>query len=365
MVLGETSKSFVTITKEAASMMRTIITTLSVAWLVSACASTPDVVYSYYPSKSTSTATITQTVDCTSDKSAVIVVNTPALGTVYSADYSKAPNSIHIKALDGILADSDVAFTFFDDGRLKSVNASSTGQGEVIIKSVVSLVTAVAALGGKTAPAAGLPPPPALPECAIVNSWGGGKPVSILYSNVVDVTTPNAIPIPMDPVPSSVALHHLLKAQLPTLQFTVGPSKPVESGAHFGGAGGASGTNAVILTLQKTANAEVDVLAQGQKIFSGNVTFPLASTYALPIPRAAVFGKQSFAVTLSEAGAVTAVDYGKLTGAAGPLNSLTAAATAEAPASTASKAAEVKAQADLIAQQQRLARCQAQPDKCQ
>jgi hypothetical protein len=92
---------------------------------------------------------------------------------------------------------------------------------------------------------------------------------------------------------------------------------------------------------------------------------PLRDTYALPIPRAAVFGKQSFALTLSEAGAVTAIDYGKLTGAASPLNVATAAANAAAPASSATQAAEVKAQADLIAQQQRLARCQAQPEKCQ
>ncbi len=92
---------------------------------------------------------------------------------------------------------------------------------------------------------------------------------------------------------------------------------------------------------------------------------PSPKTYLLPIPKAALFGKQNFALSLADSGAVTAIEYGKATGAAGPLNVLGAAATAAAPDSTAAKAAEVKAQADLIAQQQRLTRCQAHPAQCQ
>lgn len=64
-------------------MIRRFIATVAIAALATGCASTPDVVYSYYPSKSASTATVTQTVDCTSDKTTVIVVNTPALNTIY------------------------------------------------------------------------------------------------------------------------------------------------------------------------------------------------------------------------------------------------------------------------------------------
>jgi hypothetical protein len=59
------------------------------------------------------------------------------------------------------------------------------------------------------------------------------------------------------------------------------------------------------------------------------------------------------------------VDYGKSNGAAGALNASNAILTAGAPESTASKAADIKAQADLIAQQQRLVRCQAKPESCQ
>jgi hypothetical protein len=119
-----------------------------------------------------------------------------------------------------------------------------------------------------------------------------------------------------------------------------------------------------MLTLQRIANVQVDVLAKGSSIFSTNIALPQSTTYELAIPKAAVFGKQSFSLTLAESGAVTSVDYGKLSGASGALNAATSAVGAAAPESTANKAAEVKSQADLIAQQQRLVRCQAQPDKC-
>jgi hypothetical protein len=50
--------------------------------LVAGCASTPDVIYKYYPPQAQSTVTVTQTIDCTSDKTALIVVSTPALNTL-------------------------------------------------------------------------------------------------------------------------------------------------------------------------------------------------------------------------------------------------------------------------------------------
>ncbi len=283
----------------------------SIVFLVAGCASTPDVVYKYYPSQAHSTVTVTQTIDCTSDKTALVVVSTPALNTLYTADYSQTPNSVRVKDLAGAIADSDLSFNFFDDGRLKSVNASTTGQGE--------------ALG-----------------------------------QIVDFK--KAAPVDLEPTPQSAPLWGLLKNQLSKLAVFVRGQSVNDSGAFYEGAEG--NRDAILLTLQRTANVQVDVLARGSSIFNTNIALPLSATYKLAIPKAAVFGKQSFSLTLAESGAVTSVDYGKLSGASGALNAATSAAGAVAPESTANRAAEVKAQADLIAQQQRLVRCQAQPDKC-
>jgi hypothetical protein len=341
--------------------MTRVAVVLGLLVCLEACASTPNVVYSYYPAGSTSTVTVTQTIDCTSDKKAMVVLNSPAVNTLYFADHSKNPYTLQIKSLDGAFADADVALGLYDDGRLKSVNAATTGQGESILKAAVSLAVAIAPLGGGTQqPTVAAA---ALPECTFISNWGNGKPVTVTYSHAVDlggITAPALIAV--NPTPGSAELYAALKAQLPVIQIQVSKPTVLTAGARPIGSVDAG---AVSLTLQETSSAKVVVLAQGQAIFSGNIIVPLASTYTLPIPKAALFGKQSFAVAISEAGAVTSVEYGKQTGASGPLNVLTAAATAAAPTSTATQAADVKAQADLIAQQQRLARCQAQPDKCQ
>jgi hypothetical protein len=333
----------------------------SMVLLVAGCASTPDVVYKYYPSQAQSTVTVTQTIDCTSDKTALIVVSTPALNTLYTANYRQPPSSVRVKDLAGAIADSDLSFNFFDDGRLKSVNASSTGQGEAVVKSAVSLITAVAAIGGGV-PVGAPVKAPALPECTTVNNWGNGKPVTLTYGQIIDFNKAAAGPVDLEPTPQSAPLWGLLKNQLSKLAVFVRSQTNNDSGAYYDGVVG--NRDAIFLTLQRTANVQVDVLAKGSSIFSTTVALPLPATYQLAIPKAAVFGKQSFSLTLAESGAVTAVDYGKLSGASGALNAATSAAGAAAPESTANKAAELKAQADLIVQQQRLARCQAQPDKC-
>jgi hypothetical protein len=341
-------------------MIRAIGSVSSIACLLGGCASTPDVVYKYYPSQVHSTATVTQTVDCTGDKTALIIVNTPAISSIYTADYSRKPYSLRIKGLAGAIADSDVSFNFFDDGRLKSVNASTTGQGEAAVKSAISLITAVAAIGGGGGE--GVKPAP-LPECTAVANWGGGKPVTLTYSQVIDFKKAAAGEVELRPTPQSEPLWKLLKGpHLPTLAVYVRSQTDNDSGAYY--AGPVDKPGALLLELQHTSNAQVEIHAQGASIFTTTLTLPLATTYQLPIPKAAAFGKQTFCLTLAESGAVTAVGYGKLSGASGGLNAATSVAGAAAPESTANQAADIKARADLIAQQQRLARCKAQPDKC-
>ncbi len=336
------------------------------AAMLAACSSLPDVQYSYYPAKSLTAVTVTQTVDCTSDGRAVVVVSTPSISTAYSADYTKGPYSVRIKAIEGsggTFADSDIAFTFFDDGRLKSINQSTTGQGETIIKSAVQVVSSLALLGGGAPAAKGAP---ALPECKVIQSAGAGKPVTLTYAQTWDVSAMlGKPPQELPPTPSSKQLYDGLKNQLPVLAVAFGQPAATQSGARYVVPAGGASSDLVALTLQNIASIRVDVRGSGATLGGSVVAVPVAGTYDLPIPTAALFGKQNFALTLNEAGAVVSVDYGKTAGAAGALNAINAAATAAAPESTANQAADVKAQADLIAQQQRLIRCQTHPAQCQ
>ena len=95
-------------------------------------------------------------------------------------------------------------------------------------------------------------------------------------------------------------------------------------------------------------------------ISTGVVTVPTKETFPLPIPRAALIGRSGFSLALSEAGNITSIGYSKTSGASGLLNTFTAIDTTDA-----NRASVIRGEADLIAQQQRLTRCKAQPDKCE
>jgi len=85
--------------------------------------------------------------------------------------------------------------------------------------------------------------------------------------------------------------------------------------------------------------------------------------YALPIPRPPLFGKQVFAATVQESGALSSVQYASTTGTGSALDTLGAAVSGVTGAAAA-KAAQLRAESDLIEQQERLVRCRADPASC-
>ncbi|MEA3037765.1 MAG: hypothetical protein QOE79_278 [Sphingomonadales bacterium] len=333
---------------------------LACATLLGGCASIPDVAYRYYPARANAVAKVTQSVDCTADKTDMVVLNTPDVVTQYSADYSARPFEIRFDQRQADLADNSATFSFFEDGRLKSINAESTGQGEAFLKSAISLIGALAPLGGGGARSA-VP----LPQCDVIAHWGGGKPVSLNYQAAIDFASDDRVTL--EPTADSKALYELLKSRLPVLQAKIESRSEPWAGASYDDSA-ARKDKYVLVRLRKVRSARVRLTANGQSIWSGEAVVPTtgeAGDYMLPIPKAALFGKQSFALTLTGSGAIDTVTYGKLTGATAAVNVLTAGATALAPQSTAAQAADLKAQSDLIVQQQRLARCRTQPDQCQ
>lgn len=341
--------------------MEKLVACILVAALLGACSTLPDVEYGYYLTKSQVNVSVTQTLDCTADQTALIVVNTATVTPVYSADTAKGLYHIKVKDVEGgfaPFADSEMSFSFFDDGRLKSINQSTTGQGETVIKNVVSLASA---LGGGPPPVKGK----TLPICDKIKSAGQGKPVSLVYSGTFDLAANLGRILPLGVAPASRKLFADLGVDPVTsrMQLQVGTAPADDARAKYLGTD--SSSDYVPLTLQSTADVRVDVTASGSSIWTGTISVPLPKTYVLPILKAALFGKQSFSLTLSDSGAITTVDFAKNSGAAGALSAGTAVATAAVPETPAAKAADLKGQADLIAQQQRLARCQATPAQCQ
>jgi hypothetical protein len=329
-----------------------------VAEFLGACATIPNVTLSYNRSKWSSVATVTQTIGCNAAKTRVVVLNTPSVTTTYSSNVDEPPFTIGIKELEGGLgglADSEMSITFTDDGRLKSINQSTMGQGEAIVKSAVALAGAVALFYVKPAP-----PDRTLEECNTIETWGAGKPITLSYK--APITTPGT-DVAFEAASESKELYALIRNQLPTLKATVSGVSDSKNGPIYDGPRSGTSESVVLLELQKMGSVSVTIKANTDTIGTARIVIPKDDTYKLPIPKAALFGKQTFALTLAESGAVTSVGYGKTTGAASALNALGAIAGAETQI-TAAKAAELKAQADVIAQQQRLVLCETKPDQC-
>ena len=125
------------------------------------------------------------------------------------------------------------------------------------------------------------------------------------------------------------------------------------------------------LRLRQPGRIAVRVAGRGPNgpcavpIWNGVVSAGQAGVeYDLPIPRAALFGKQAFAMSVSEAGSLLSVQYGQEVGTASLLNAAGAALTAAKSDTAAQQAADLKSEADLIFQQQRLALCKAKPSEC-
>ncbi|MEH3102624.1 MAG: hypothetical protein PGN12_01790 [Sphingomonas phyllosphaerae] len=336
---------------------------LALTAAVSGCARIPPVDFSYYPAKGSAAVAVIQSYDCSADKKRLVVATTPPVVTTqYVADHDNGPWTVEISKAQADLNDTDFSISFYDDGRLKGVNSVSTGQGEALLKGAISLIGAVLPLVGGTG---GEAPDADLPECAIIANWGKGKPVTLMFSAAIDFSKDrDSGPINLNVSSDGKRLLEELGAKgtvvAPQVILTAktNPILPaigmVKKEDGF-----------IPLKLQKVLPGLLEVTIDGSAIWAGAVLVPTAEWYDLPIPKAALFGKTSMVLDVAESGVVTKAQYASTSGAPGALNVLNSAATAATPDSAATKAAELKGQADLIVQSQRLARCRAQPDQCQ
>ena len=327
------------------------------------CATVPDVTYTYYPSELHLNVSVIETVQCDKDKGTLYVVQTPTVTSAYSK-VSKDPLTVRVRDVEGAFgwaADTDMAFNFYDDGRLKSVNQSTTGQGEAIAKSALSLAASAALLAG------GAENDKATDSTAcnlIASLVGENKPLSLTYGVPIDVPTdtetllkPEQNVFPLEAMEGSAAADKTLKGVLPSLKanITVEKNQPqtVSANQETGGT--------VPLELRQVLTGVVEVKSDGASIGRYPIQLPTSQKLYLPIPKAALFGNQKFQVSLSEAGAIQSIDYAKTTGAAAALNVIGGATSAAGPVG---EAASLKARADVIAQQQRLIACKADPENC-
>ncbi|CAG9250775.1 hypothetical protein [Paraburkholderia caribensis] len=324
----------------------------SASALLGACARLPDATITYYLPKSETTITVTQTVACDS-MSGVFVNNSVSPKVVYSADLT-APRPLKLKALSGAFADADVTVGLMEDGRLKSINSDLTGQGENVIKSMVLVGTSVA----------GIAAAPTRWSCKTPTDETQ-KPATLTYTlgplDYAEMTTPT------DHVPTADEGSKKLLAQIRQLVPEIVPTIRIGK-AEAPVAVTAPDAEGVAVALPRMASVPIQLIWNGKNVWEENLVIPEEGadrTYNLYIKKSPVFGNQKFGIELAESGAVTKIQYAKTSGASASANAISAVATPLKRDTLIEQVSDIKAKADLIAQQQRLARCLTTPDKCE
>jgi hypothetical protein len=100
-------------------------------------------------------------------------------------------------------------------------------------------------------------------------------------------------------------------------------------------------------------------------VWSGGVYVPQHGTaYSLPIPEPALFGQQIFELAVEESGAISKVRYAKTGGFGAALTGASDALGLLKDETPTTEAGRLKAEADVIAQQQRLVACKLNPKEC-
>ena len=296
------------------------VTIAAFAGIVGGCAHLPDVTVGYYLTRSKVSFKVIRVVACDGNNN-VIVANATTPTVTHSAD-SNQFFPIGLSGLRGTFSDTDVKFEFTEDGRLKSINATSTGQGEAIFKSVVSIITPIFALDGgdKSYPT----------ECAAIKKATGDKPLTLTYEGEVDLSKgpKESQNIPPDTTSNFYAV---------TLMDAIGKVSAIVGEHRFPKPPATYSTQSgdVMIEAQQPGSVQIKVLAGNSDEFQVKPAWqgklPVAqfgTRYSLPIPAPATFGKQVFAASFAESGALTSVQYVSNTGAGQALNVLSAAQSA-------------------------------------
>jgi len=317
------------------------------------CAELPDGTVHYFLARTTVGIKAVRTVACTKDGTLVSATTvTPAV--VHAADRSEA-FAIPLAYLKGRLADGDLKVELYDDGRLKSVNATATGEGEAVLKAAMTIAETLVASATQGA---------ADGKAACDLGAAGGKPRTLTYEGEIDVSAASG-PQALRPDPVAQALLGTVGGVCASVERVMPPAiafeyarRPGDAVIHVRAPGVA---RVVVRTGDLATRCGAEPPAWQGDIVSAELG--RGHEYALPIPPPALFGKQVFAATFQESGALSSVQYSG-GGAAGSVLETLGAAVSGVAGAAAARAQQLKAESDLIEQQERIVRCRADPASC-
>lgn len=319
------------------------------------CASLPDAKIRYYLPKTSISANVVVTLAC-SEKAGLVAAYAANPKVSHTADLD-AQREINLEQLQGWFSDSDIKVEFYPDGRIKTVGGSSTGQGEAILTSVQTIMGTLAGLHASDENRNEV--------CQIIDRYtDDDTPLSITYSGKVDMTAANNT----QPLVAAQGVRHISRQLEPYLgqicvhtgTMSAGKPRTIEYEPKLG-----DPVIEVIAPGRANFSIKVGSECDGTPIWDGSVAYAQAGEiYAVPLPKPTLFGKRALVLSLSESSEVSSIQFTSATGASQALNALSGVYDATKGETTAETAAATKAEADLIAQQQRLVACVAYPEAC-
>lgn len=399
--------------------MRNTFLVLLAAATVASCASNPSVLVTYYLPKAETQLTATQTLGCNAGGTLLVVATTVSPTTTYAADRS-ATGSFSFRKLRGLFSDADATVNFTTDGRIASINGSSTGQGETILKDAMTLTaTAVSsgllfgqevvnnpvksacdAIAAHTIAKPSTDNKPASSAPTVTLTYGArffyvvsrcpqivppdvatlGDDTHECLSLINDPTVSSSSTVVFVADSNSDALFGTLSQE--AALKNLGPSVALASAAPLKRAAvleqgqSASGTKLsvndvteVTLTVTGLTGQVNDSGAMLKRLplWSDSVRVPMTDSlhiYQIPLPAPAVFGKTQFSIQLNPDGSISKLEYGETNGAGDALTALNSLAQAASGPTNAQRASALQSQADVIYEQQRLVLCKTNPTTC-
>ncbi len=355
-------------------------TLLATMWglsVLSACAELPPAALNYRYADTKLSIEVIRSVTCSSDNKVFELFKATPTVTYGAGD---GVQSLHINKLDGALQDTDISVQLYDDGRLKSINSSSTGQGEAVVKSAAAVAIIVVSGGAIEKMSSADEEKKAEELCTAINkASAGGKVVSLTYQGGIDLSNPTKI--------SKLSLEPESNAFKPELIDALGDLVAMPGVSSCGFAAGTKFTVNTIgksvaygdseapyskdnerlsVSLRDPAIVDVTVCARRAKqlVWTGKVPVSqLGTPYNVYFAKPAPFGKETLTLSLNEAGIPTTIGYAATSGASSAFNAVNDAASVKQDSDSA-ELAKLKLKDDYTAEQERHVRCMADKTNC-
>jgi hypothetical protein len=341
-----------------------------------ACASTPPVTVNYYLPKGALDLQLARSVACSPSDAVYEAVKVTSSGMVYSADLN-SPEAVSIRAFQGDLANAEVGLTLTEDGRLSAFNTTQTGQGSQIVETAIGLAGMVMGLATDSDPNA------VAEACKYIRANGkdnvitltyilrepfdqairqGAQPIDLPVRKLQVISTDQERFNAMQPLLTELCFYIRIPASSkPRIEYSRGARSDIEVKLRE-----PAPVDASIATGSETECSESSAIKDATpRVWRATLLIPqFGKTYPFPVPAAQPFGKQVVKFGLADSGAVTSLTYGSEQGSSSLLGSVAKAIDEFKEDSSSAKAAEIKAQADIIAQQERLLACRVSPSTC-